>query len=106
MFIKSKRLFGMFLVTLTAVLLLGSGGIPQVEIREYEGKRLDPFDRAYDNSIKGPQDVDLETYRLELTGLVEHPQSLTYQQVGKSIFFSRVCVWLICSLGPGRKRVC
>jgi DMSO/TMAO reductase YedYZ molybdopterin-dependent catalytic subunit len=48
---------------------------------EYEGKRLDPFDRAYDNSIKGPQDVDPDTYRLELTGLVEHPQSLTYQQV-------------------------
>jgi DMSO/TMAO reductase YedYZ molybdopterin-dependent catalytic subunit len=81
MFIKSKRLLAIFLVTLTAVLLLGSRGIPQVEIREYEGKRLDPFDRAYDNSIKGPQDVDPETYRLELTGLVEHPQSLTYQQV-------------------------
>jgi hypothetical protein len=70
MFIKSKRLLAIFLGTLTTVVLLGSGGIPQVEIREYEGKRLDPFDRAYDNSIKGPQDVDPDTYRLELTGLV------------------------------------
>jgi DMSO/TMAO reductase YedYZ molybdopterin-dependent catalytic subunit len=53
------------------------------EIREYEGKRLDPFDRAYDNSIKGPQKVDITRYRLQVTGLVQRPQSLTYQDVLK-----------------------
>jgi DMSO/TMAO reductase YedYZ molybdopterin-dependent catalytic subunit len=51
------------------------------EVREYQGKRLDPFDRAYDNSIKGPQRVDIKTYRLQITGLVHVPQSLTYQEV-------------------------
>ena len=51
------------------------------EIREYQGKRLDPFDRAYDNSIKGPQRVDVTSYRLEVTGLVHTPRSLTYQEV-------------------------
>jgi DMSO/TMAO reductase YedYZ molybdopterin-dependent catalytic subunit len=51
------------------------------EIREYQGKRLDPFDRAYDNSIKGPQRVDIKKYRLQITGLVQAPQSLTYQEV-------------------------
>lgn len=51
------------------------------EVREYQGKRLDPFDRAYDNSIKGPQHVNPETYRLEITGLVKVPLSLTYQEV-------------------------
>jgi len=51
------------------------------EIREYQGKRLDPFDRAYDNSIKGPQHVDITSYRLEVIGLVHTPQSLTYQEV-------------------------
>lgn len=51
------------------------------EIREYEGIRLDPFDRRYDNSIKGPQTIDKNTYRLEVTGLVERPQRLTYDQV-------------------------
>jgi DMSO/TMAO reductase YedYZ molybdopterin-dependent catalytic subunit len=51
------------------------------EIREYQGKRLDPFDRAYDNSIKGPQRVDIKAYRLKVTGLVQAPQSLTYQEV-------------------------
>lgn len=51
------------------------------EIREYQGRRLDPFDRNYDNSIKGPQQVNPKTYRLKIGGLVEAPQSLTYQEV-------------------------
>ncbi len=51
------------------------------EIREYEGKKLDAFDRAYDNSIKGPQRVDIKQYRLQIIGLVQTPQSLTYQEV-------------------------
>jgi DMSO/TMAO reductase YedYZ molybdopterin-dependent catalytic subunit len=52
-----------------------------VEIREYQGLPLDTFFRAYDNSIKGPQHVDVETYRLEITGLVEEPQALRYDEV-------------------------
>jgi DMSO/TMAO reductase YedYZ molybdopterin-dependent catalytic subunit len=51
------------------------------EIREYEGRRLDVFDRKYDNSIKGPQKVNIKTYRLKITGLVDNPLSLTYQEV-------------------------
>jgi DMSO/TMAO reductase YedYZ molybdopterin-dependent catalytic subunit len=51
------------------------------EIREHEGAHLDPFNRKYDNSIKGPQQVDIEQYRLHITGLVQNPQSLTYQEV-------------------------
>jgi len=53
---------------------------PPEEVRQYEGHRLSPFDRAYDNSIKGPQKVERDTYRLEIIGLVDKPQSLTYQQ--------------------------
>jgi DMSO/TMAO reductase YedYZ molybdopterin-dependent catalytic subunit len=51
------------------------------EIREYQGKRLDPFDREYDNSIRGPQHVDINQYRLVVSGLVQTPLSLTYQEV-------------------------
>jgi DMSO/TMAO reductase YedYZ molybdopterin-dependent catalytic subunit len=36
---------------------------------------------AYDNSIKGPQQVSSESYRLKILGLVASPQTLTYQQV-------------------------
>ncbi len=56
-------------------------GAAAAEIREYNGIELSPFDRKYDNSIKGPQKVDPKTYRLEVTGLVEKPLSLTYAEV-------------------------
>jgi DMSO/TMAO reductase YedYZ molybdopterin-dependent catalytic subunit len=51
------------------------------EIREYNGVKLSPFDRKYDNSIKGPQHVDKKTYRLVVKGLVDKPLSLTYDEV-------------------------
>jgi len=53
----------------------------ETEIKEYQGQRLDSFERAYDNSIRGPQQVDLKTYRLKIGGLVEEPIELTYEQV-------------------------
>jgi DMSO/TMAO reductase YedYZ molybdopterin-dependent catalytic subunit len=60
------------------------------ELRDYQGKHLDVFDRAYDNSIKGPQKVNPETYRLVVTGLVENPLSLSYQEVLKFPIQERV----------------
>lgn len=53
---------------------------PAGEIREYRGRKLDSFDRSYDNSIKGPQKVDPVTYRLRVTGLVKTPLSLTLKE--------------------------
>jgi DMSO/TMAO reductase YedYZ molybdopterin-dependent catalytic subunit len=76
-----KYLIVTFLVLVSTGLMIGSVVHAEREIREYEGKRLDPFDRAYDNSIRGPQQVDSKEYRLGVTGLVQTPQSLTYQEV-------------------------
>jgi len=74
-----------FIVTLMIIvctgLMVNAVVSAEREIRDYQGKPLDPFDRAYDNSIRGPQQVDMEKYRLEVTGLVHTPQSLTYQEV-------------------------
>lgn len=50
------------------------------EIREYEGRKLAPFDRDYDNSIKGPQTVDRPSLRLSVEGLVDRPLSLSYEE--------------------------
>lgn len=58
-----------------------SGSAHSVEITEYEGVRLAPYFRAYDNSIEGPQEVDAGGYRLEIAGLVESPQALTYDEI-------------------------
>lgn len=51
------------------------------EIREYQGVRLDPAIGPRDNSISGIQTVDLDSYQLQLTGLVETPVNLSYEQV-------------------------
>jgi DMSO/TMAO reductase YedYZ molybdopterin-dependent catalytic subunit len=52
-----------------------------VEIREYEGKDLSSVDDFRENSIKGPQQVDIESYQLQVTGLVENPKTYTYDEV-------------------------
>ena len=52
-----------------------------VEITNYEGKPLNDFKSLPDNSVGGPQTVDMAAYRLVIDGAVQHPQSLTYDQV-------------------------
>jgi DMSO/TMAO reductase YedYZ molybdopterin-dependent catalytic subunit len=58
----------------------GGGELNEVEIREYQGEDLSSIDSFRENSIKGPQYIDVDNYRLEITGLVASPQSYTYQE--------------------------
>jgi DMSO/TMAO reductase YedYZ molybdopterin-dependent catalytic subunit len=50
-------------------------------VKEYEGKRLDSVNDFRENSIKGPQNVDIEAYRLTVKGAVDEPLELTYDEV-------------------------
>jgi len=59
----------------------GPGELEPVEIREYEGAKLGSVDDFRENSIKGPQRVDTESYQLDITGLVENPKSYNYDEV-------------------------
>jgi len=52
-----------------------------VEVREYEGKNLSSVNDFRENSIKGPQYVDIATYELEVNGLVEKPLTFNYEEV-------------------------
>ena len=52
-----------------------------VEIREYEGMDLSSVQDFRENSIKGPQYIDNETYTLAITGLVENELEITYDDV-------------------------
>ena len=74
-----------FLLPVITTLLFLAWTLPvqaeEREIREYQGKPLAPFDREYANSIRGPQTVATESYRLKVTGLVKTPLALTYQEV-------------------------
>jgi DMSO/TMAO reductase YedYZ molybdopterin-dependent catalytic subunit len=51
------------------------------EVLEYQGERLDSIDDFRENSIKGPQQVDMTSYRMGVTGEVSSPLLLTYDEV-------------------------
>ncbi len=62
------------------------GGAPQqdyskIEVRDYQGKRLNSINEEPENSIKGPQVVDIDSFKLEIDGLVATPTALSYTDV-------------------------
>ncbi len=53
-----------------------------VEVREYRGMQLSSVASDFrENSIKGPQHIDIETYTLKISGLVLNPREYTYDEV-------------------------
>lgn len=59
------------------------------EIKDYKGANLDPAIGPRDNSIKGVQYVDINSYRLKITGLVNTPKELTYEDVRQLVAYER-----------------
>ena len=55
--------------------------LDEVEIREYEGEDLSSINAFRENSIKGPQHIDIETYNLTITGRVNNELLYTYDEV-------------------------
>jgi DMSO/TMAO reductase YedYZ molybdopterin-dependent catalytic subunit len=70
-----------------------------VEIRNYEGKNLSSINDFRENSIKGPEYVDRNTYRLKITGLVKKPAQYSYDQVIQNYQHYRKVVKLDCVEG-------
>jgi DMSO/TMAO reductase YedYZ molybdopterin-dependent catalytic subunit len=70
-----------------------------VEIREYEGVKLSSIDAFRENSIKGPQEVDAESYVLRITGLVMNPNNYTYDEVVNNHQHYKKVVTLDCVEG-------
>jgi DMSO/TMAO reductase YedYZ molybdopterin-dependent catalytic subunit len=64
---------------------LGGQESPQqlqgVEVREYQGELLSSVNDFRENSIRGPQHVNITDYRLTVDGLVRTPGNYTYDQV-------------------------
>ncbi len=52
-----------------------------VEIKEYEGTQLSSVNDFRENSIQGPQQVDIASYQLQITGLIENPMNYIYDEV-------------------------
>ena len=75
-------LIGIVLITgCTSEDMVGSKTLEPVEIREYEGKKLSSVKHFRENSIRGPQYIDIEDYTLEITGFVDVPGKYTYNEV-------------------------
>ena len=79
------------------------------EVRDYRGAKLSSLDDFRENSIKGPQQVNKASYRLRVTGLVDTPLSLTYEEVVALPAYQKVielnCVegWSVTILWEGPK---
>jgi DMSO/TMAO reductase YedYZ molybdopterin-dependent catalytic subunit len=75
------------------------GELEPVEIREYEGEKLSSVGDFRENSIKGPQQVDIESYQLKVNGLVGNPKHYTYGEVIDSYQHYKKLVTLNCVEG-------
>lgn len=64
--------------------------LKSVEIREYEGEKLSSITAFRENSIKGPQYINISDYRLEISGLVENPKSYTYEEILSNQKYSKI----------------
>ena len=52
-----------------------------IEINDYNGTRLDSLNDFRENSIKGPQTIDINEYELMIFGLVNNSYNYSYSEV-------------------------
>ena len=69
------------LLTVTGCGMASPARLPYAEIKEYQGEKLSSINDFRENSIKGPQHVDISKYKLQITGLVNNPVEFTYDAV-------------------------
>ena len=109
--VTKKQLFAGFLSLVSVMVLIYAAVIvmlknaPNVidlegaEVREYEGKDLSSINDFYENSIQGPQYIDIKTYRLAITGLVNNQSEYTYDNVISDNQHYKKVVTLHCIMG-------
>lgn len=107
----NNRILNKCLVLLLSLLFFGCGTsnddtssqtdlqeLTKIEVTEYEGKDLSSLTDFRENSIKGPQYINVDVYTLTIDGLVEQPNSLTYDEVLDNQKYTKV-VTLHCVEG-------
>ena len=70
-----------------------------IEVKEYQGQNLSSVADFIENSIKGPQYIDINIYRLKIDGLVSNQLSLNYDEVLKNYSDEQRLVRLNCVEG-------
>jgi DMSO/TMAO reductase YedYZ molybdopterin-dependent catalytic subunit len=99
-------LFVVLSVVLVAIIAFGVNiGCSQTEvlapneIREYEGADLSSINDFRENSIKGPQEINVDSYMLRITGLVKNSTNYTYDEVLNTYQHYKKVVTLDCVEG-------
>jgi DMSO/TMAO reductase YedYZ molybdopterin-dependent catalytic subunit len=99
------RRTGLILISFLLVLLIiggcdfGATDLYPAEVREYEGEYLSSISDFRENSIKGPQYVEVGDYQLQIRGLVANPQSYSYDEVLDNFESYKKVVTLYCVEG-------
>jgi cytochrome b561 len=81
--------------------------LSSIEITEYQDEKLGSINDFRENSIKGPQYVDKNSYNLEIIGLVETATNYSYDDILKLPIYQKVvtlnCVegWSVKALWEG-----
>jgi DMSO/TMAO reductase YedYZ molybdopterin-dependent catalytic subunit len=70
-----------------------------VEVRSYQGQPLSSVNDFRENSIRGPQQVNITSYRLTVDGLVKEERNFTYEQVLGGFPSYEKVVTLFCDEG-------
>ena len=107
----ANRIPSKYLFLLMSLLLFGCGTsnddttsetdleeLTKIEVTEYEGQDLSSLTDFRENSIKGPQYIDIDAYTLTIAGLVEQPVALSYDEVLDNQKYTKV-VTLHCVEG-------
>lgn len=107
----ANRIPSKYLFLLMSLLLFGCGTanddttsetdleeLTKIEVTEYEGQDLSSLTDFRENSIKGPQYIDIDAYTLTIDGLVEQPVALSYDEVLDNQKYTKV-VTLHCVEG-------
>jgi DMSO/TMAO reductase YedYZ molybdopterin-dependent catalytic subunit len=93
---KAIRQFLLPLLLLAVLLLAGCKSSAQYlgkdEIANYQGKQLSVLALVPKISIKGTPNIDINSYRLRIDGLVASPQSYTYDQIISKPRFTKLVV--------------
>jgi len=82
--LKAAFLLIVVIVAIIGLMWIGATSTHRLrpgEVSEYLGKNLSKIDDFRENSIKGPQNVDITSYRLTVTGLANSTKTYTYDKV-------------------------
>lgn len=73
--------------------------LKDIEIKDYNGQNLSSVNDFRENSINGPQRINENDYKLEVTGLVEEPKEYTYNEIINNFSNYKKVVTLNCVEG-------